>query len=60
MLFKAKSEFQKILIYEYDHALQTMHLIYEGEHIPKDYKRGKKLWTGIDKRRKIKTIIVAS
>ena len=60
MILKTKTDFSKIIIYQYDNTLQTLNLIFTGETIPKDLKHGKKIWTGIDKRRKIKTIILSN
>ena len=60
MLFKSKPEYNQVYIYNYCHALQSMNLLYKGENLPKEYKHQKKIWTGIDKRRKIKTIILGS
>ena len=60
MLFKDKIEVKQVRIYEFNNALQTMSLLYKGETIPKVYKHSRKLWTGIDKTRKIKTIILCS
>lgn len=60
MLFKNKVDYTHIHIYEFNNALQTLSLLYKGENIPKIYKHSKKLWTGIDKTRKIKTIILCS
>lgn len=60
MTSKLKSDFNQIYLYQYNPILQTMNLLYKGETLPKEYKHGKKIWTGIDKRRKIKTIIYGS
>ena len=60
MVLKIKTDFSKIYIYNYDYTHQTMNLVLKGETIPKDLKHGKKIWTGIDKRRKIKPIILSN
>ncbi len=58
MLFKRKVEVSQIMIYNYDNIQQTMSLVYRGSSVPKKFKRSKKLWHGIDKKRKIETFIV--
>ena len=60
MMIRTKPDFNQIYIYTYNPVFQTMNLLYKGENLPKEYKHQKKIWTGIDKRRKIKTIILGS
>lgn len=58
MLFKAKTDIKEFRIYEFNNALQKLSLLYKGDNYPKLYKHSRKLWTGLDKSRKIKTIIL--
>ena len=60
MLFRTKHEIKHIHIYEFNNTSQSLSLLYKGETYPKIYKHSKKLWTGLDKFRKIKTIILVS
>ena len=59
MLFTRKPDVHQVVIYNYDHTRQTMSLIFTGPDVPKKYRRLRKIWAGIDKKRKIKTIILS-